>query len=804
MAKFQIDMSSVKQYLFEKGEKVGLIVCLALMVLVVGLAMHTGLTSGGSDAGRPWEKEIAEGAQRLRAAINSADLPDDQLPPPIDPEQYRWYFMPSNYSFVPLFPLPDRVSSKKSNPKVLQPYAAVRNDQDKWYHADYIRGLYYCWRIDVAGKKAWVLEGGGSGIGGFGPGTPPGGAPGMSAGGPKGGVGMPQGGAGGGLTNLLKDVKPVRMLVYTGLFPMRDQLEEFRKALRYVSVDELLTHRSELPQPTGIEVMRVEILPNGQPATDWQPLVKFDDKTGRMSCAASLKTMLREMLVDENEPKSMAAHVFPGMVMPLPLLANRQYAKIDLSGVEINKDVTTADDGGKPVGAIPGGQPNFTPKGAATGLQMPGKSGKPGESQPAGGGTVATGGTVKQVPWKNLAKEFQDKFTDRYFPDTLLHPLALPPTSDTATKGPGAGSLGPTGGQFVGSGMGMMGSAGSWGWDAMFDPVTGTVPGSSPPGVAPGGTGNESGSDTSKPEVSTAPRIQLHDAVIRFFDPDVQPGKTYRYAYRVRFANPNYNKKSEVAFQALADQKELTDWKDPASKGWTITPEFSIPTDFAWYAVDVTPDPKIKGGADAFPPPSTARPETTPVQVHQWLDSVTDDGGTVYHIGDWAIAERLYVRRGDLLGRYGIMVEVPQWKDTLQMFEIALSSQVAKSRPKAGQPKDALISSGIPVNLMSSPPTIVVDFEGGKKAGYVLEKRDGSRENLVADQCAVDILVLGPDGKLLARSSRTDSDENTPGGAERLTQFNAWRERLQELRRAASGDSGGVSMPTGGGNQGPR
>lgn len=69
---------------------------------------------------------------------------------------------------------------------------------------------------------------------------------------------------------------PVRVLQVSAAFPYRAQLEEFRKALRFNSVEELFTDRAATPEFTGYSVQRRVFKPDGTMAQDW---TDFDDQT---------------------------------------------------------------------------------------------------------------------------------------------------------------------------------------------------------------------------------------------------------------------------------------------------------------------------------------------------------------------------------------------------------------------------------------------------------------------------------------------------------------------------------------------
>ncbi|GEM_PF-7072778 len=758
MAKLKIDMSAVKQFFFEKGEKVGLIGCTAIMVLVVAYALYSGMTSRGTATGGDWGTAITDASNNLNRSIQNAAINKDDLPPPVDLGKSNWIPIFSGYTFLAMFPMPDKAFTKKLNPYVLP---IMSGDDEKLVQLTYYATGTYIHEIDTATRKATVIIG-------------------AAADGKGGGVqaGQPQGG---GISNLAKQVRPTRMVVVCAKFPMQDQLEEFRKALRYASTAEMLMHRDELPKPLGLEVSRCEILPDGKPLVlpsglIWTPLFKFEK--GKWVIAPDINEMLRRMLVDEEQPHLAAHYVFPGLVTPLPKLAYGQYAKVDLKDFDIKPPVIAdaGADKGDPMG---GGKPG--PMGVGVTMPNFAAGGKKGAAAPG-----MQDIRLKKEFWSKLAPEYRLKFEGK---SNMFDPLGgVTVSGDKKQVGniPAAGmnigaeaAAGPAGGMF---GWDLILGGGAGGGAGMGGGMIGVVP----PGGKEAPRGEDMGDEGAKPGAPMT--VQINDALVRFFDPSVEPGKTYRYTIRVRMANPNYGKKNDVAFQALADQKELEPMmlKDN-NPGWVVTPMITIPGDYHWYAIDQAPEVKIKEGAHY----GTRPPDTTPIQVHRWIDKVVDSA--VYPTADYAIAERLYLRRGEPIGRQRIMIEIPTWRLELQAWTIGFAAQAGRSKaPGAG--KTDPIAAGIPIDLTTAPPALIVDFQGGKMTFF--EKRDGAKE-YVEDTSAVDVLALTLDGRLVVRNSRLDADPETPDGAERRDRFVQWRERLGDLRPApaAGAGPGGLGTP---------
>jgi hypothetical protein len=264
------------------------------------------------------------------------------------------------------------------------------------------------------------------------------------------------------------------------------------------------------------------------------------------------------------------------------------------------------------------------------------------------------------------------------------------------------------------------------------------------------------------------------DALVRFIDVDVKPGKTYRYAVRVRLANPNFERPvKELAWAGLGANKDL----DPSE--WTQTPEISIPEEYFLYAVDQNLlDDWDKGKT----PDKNAvyKPETaTSFQIHEWVPQRMDNkfaGGGVgiagmRIIGDWVIAERQQVKRGDPIGK-DLTVQTPVWDQRKDAFTIP-QDRAREDKKKGVSQKGAhldLVKGGRPAHL--------VDFVGGRRLNAF---------NKLEEDVAVDALILMPDGKLKVLNSRDASE------------FKDRQDRIIEMRKRIDdiNANGNPNMPKG-------
>ena len=194
----------------------------------------------------------------------------------------------------------------------------------------------------------------GGGPPGGGPPPPGGGAPGFGArgGGPPGGFGegglggmfgMPgAGSAGQNLEKTYIDAKddedlqtklngrrlaltihPQKMVVLQGSFPYRAQLEKFRLALRYQSVDELLRHPEDMPVFAGVDVQRRAYSAKGELLEEWQPV----DLAEHSQYVRAVK------LAYADEPENLRRvqlHEDHMLVMPLPKEYTGKYPEMNL------------------------------------------------------------------------------------------------------------------------------------------------------------------------------------------------------------------------------------------------------------------------------------------------------------------------------------------------------------------------------------------------------------------------------------------------------------------------------------------
>jgi hypothetical protein len=699
----KIDLTAVKTFLFQKGERLGLVICAAVGLVLLGMGI---MKAGGSST--TYVNDFRITREKKESLIRVTAIPDEgkeKKPATIPPV---WAEVTSKIVLTPYINNPEQGDTKRQNPTILK---CLDDEKRKEIQVDFLRvGIYAC-ELDTVREKAHTH-------GGIDKAAP------LGSGATAGAGGGPQ---------MVKNVKGGNLVVVSAVFPMRSQLEEYRKALRFVALEELLANPDSIPQATGLNVFRCEVISEGK-FTPWKPLYNYDPKIEKLEVAERIDKLYREAFIDAETPKLLGDHLpwSYGMMTPLPQLANAQdapnpspYPKLNLKDIKL----VDAEDTEK-------AQPNkglMPPKKGPGMPNMPGRKDGPGfgPGPDPGGNDVDV--KMSWVPWKKLPQELYDKFSGKF---GFFDPSGVLPDKDPQ---PGV------------------------------NPPTGR-PDKRPAVVAPLPKGPNDPAPAADKE-----KLQLFDAVVRFVDVEVEAGKTYVYSFQVRFANPNYKKHKDVAFQGLADVKELV-------SPFSYTPPITVPVDYFYYAVDQRPNMPLKDGSDTAP--ATSDPSvpygkwTTTVQIHRWL-KVTEEPERP--VADWAIAERLLVRRGDPIGRHHVMVEVPVWNKAKETFEIGFLPQRVDLKKKVWK-----MSGGVPINFIrDTPPPLLVDFEGGwKKIG----------KTAAHDESAVDILVLTSEGKLAVRNSRADTDLDNLPAMERNARWENWLRTLEALRGGGGGPANGPGV----------
>jgi hypothetical protein len=715
MPKMKFDTQRLKAFLLEKVELVaiGAAGFIALLLLLVGLIAAFG-------AGSP-DQKIRADAKNLKNKIATAQAEEEKLgdeKTSVDWPVIRADAFPSGAWY-------DAANSgdpKKRNPRIRTPEFVGRENEKPGQVTAYVGGVF---EYDVNQRKEgiWALK---KDAGDKQP--PP-----------------------------VEKVRKERLVVGEVVFPYREEVRDYLKALR-VDTEEALLSKGLAPTFAGLNVERLELLPDGKGGwkaaalredgqPDWQVVYSAHD--GKVTMSDAVKQLLQNSVYNKSRLEQ-TQHAFPPFgfaTTPFPKIVRGLYPKLELDGIKV-RDVeeTAVAETGPPV---PMGSGTKLPTGSGSGTPPKGKL-PTGKGIPPATGDSAEPPVAPQrfVPLTDYPKPFKERVTGARI--NPFSPYGVFTDSASKEEDKQANPFYTGGGP---PGPGLKGRFGS-------------SSGGPPPKAPPPRKGTEDGvSKTTEPSTDSVPERVL----LRFVDAGLEEGKFYGYRVQVRFKNPNFGKTKEVAYPSLAQAKELV-------SGWDHTQPVAIPNDFYFYVVNQWPtEPKvlnpkvtIDNGSQKVPGSKAVPAGKVPFQIHQ-LVGEANDAGTMRQVGDWVIAERLFIGRGELIGRSACEVEVPVWLPTAERF--ILPAKVEKGRRQ---------KNSIPINFGDEKTPVLADFWGGPF-------EEGNTE----------VLLLGADGSLQVHSSREDSDNESPAGSERLQRYESWRHRLHTLRDAAQTRPAGAPLPGG-------
>jgi hypothetical protein len=772
MAKPKINMSAVKEFMFNHGEKVALGVCGFIAIVLGGLKLMGAAGAGIADGtNKPWPAALTDAKNSIQSQMANAKIQPVDMSA-LKPEPYGWPKRESNFVPTPYTQVGEVNDSKRRNPTALKML-----EDPKSFRLDYIRALVHVHDYDKAERTVKGIAPAGAGAV-----APPPPLPGTKK---KGEVAAPA-----FVPDRLKAAQAQRFVVVQGIFPLKQQVEEFRKALKLATQKELFDlPREDLPKFLGLNVVRFELTKIGGEMVGKEPevIVQFDPRAnsgkGGLKLQKALETLLREAMYDEDTPEALKAYLYDGLAMPLPKLAYGRYPKFKFTGW----DIAWAEDEPAKKDIAMEKQPPQTPKGG--GPKLPGGSkGKLPNPNPMPPPGMNPGGGVERVVETIFDKDLREAepiLSGRLFGNfkkindkeknivndfNVFHVLGeLAPTEDRPLvirppgKGPrpaGTGPAMPNPNPNMKPNQNQNQNQGSYfdAWD--IDPpeaptaVPGPTVGTKPPKDAP--------------PASYPPWER--DALVRFIDADVQPGKTYSYAIQVRIANPNYKQVNLVAAEFLATVPELQD----NNNSWVTTPSITIPQDYFLYAMDQTlfdeaASPPTK--KEIKLPPK----DTTTFQVHRWMTQAMDmEKGEPYIIGDWVVVERQVVRKGEHIGGT-LTVPVVVWNKMKEAFEVPKTPATKKDPEKWAR-----------IKIKDDAP-ILVDFTGGRR----LKEKTAFLE----EDTAVEALIMTADGKLRVHNSRDDAEAKQAEAKvegqllQEVSRQQRWltaQRRIQEVKRAAA------------------
>jgi hypothetical protein len=747
MAKMNFKDFKGKEFLVEKGERVGLGVALFLMIVLIITSLFippNGFFSGSpSDKADSLKNDTTGVENKLRS---NKPGPNDQ---PGDPRDKLIALETQPISLDPyrvtsFFEAQQAGSSSRRPPELYTidggAATSVALNVKTYNLIDNGEGQY---------TKIILLEsGGGGGKSGFpmmpgmrggipmmgspGPGSPGPGSPGPGSPGPMGGRGP--GAMRPGMLGRSADVqaaedaerkrykemivnideadkaqgyepavqpRPLHMAIIAASFPYKKQLDEFKNKLHLNSITDVLNETVKTKDGeidafrfTGVNVQRRELDPAGNALTGWQTIDP---------ARAYIPWMVLSGQEIEDEDPDILPIKFPGLVMD----RLREFRPDDLS---------------------PRANQSYRPG------MVPGPGGLPGPGgAPRGGDLVRSSKT-----------SYPDKKLYNHIPN-LKKTLNELKQEGAATKQIAAPR-------------------------SRFAPKT----------VDPWRPAQQNTEDSKTPTKEEAPKEDAtvpEHCLVRVIDITIEPGKTYQYRLQVRMANPNYQRK-DVASQSYAQDEELP----VDDKKWFEVPQkVTVDPEMIHYAVDQTDVDRSFRGVDWNKPVHADR--EVALQIHRRIEA-TYLGKQKYptFIGDWAIADRVIVARGEQIGRR-VKVELPVWKYDYKDYTIA------------ADPHDRSRKPGIEVNFGYERPdgaeALLVDFEGGKGQRYsptpAAKTEDGAApppSRGVSDDSGIEVLILTPEGKLIARNGANDREED-----KRKERRDELHKRIDDVKKKAGGKS---------------
>jgi hypothetical protein len=714
MAKVKFDFARVKKYFLEKGERVGLYTAAGVTGLFLLLGLIMALRAHSRDT------DLLKSAKALDGKIRS----DNSFGPP-DPSKItapEWVAVdPLEFLCRPWEYLLDPVDTRLRNPPVL-PVGRVVGDKVADLLVSEIRRPVFVYKASPEAKTVDIFS--------------------------KGGPSAPDsqftnlGGLGAGGREVVRDVKAERMLVVHSVFPWREQVKLFQVALRKDTVSELFKSPETTPQVLGLSVMRREYPPppdkkDKKPDEWWEPYY-IVQPNGRIEVrGVETRALLKVGVFDHDETEQVKELLLRGLDTPLPALAYLGYPGLNFQGISTSGEMVATKGGPKGRPGDKGLPPNLSGKdpfkkpGGSDKIVLPG--GDKGGKKPAGDPVADAG--IETRPLGKLTGQVKLAFARR-FSAKRFYPFEPfdEPLASLGVKGQSTGAETDDGKQKATDDP-----------DDILDA--------------------QEKSATAKGLNGKVPDIRVPEHVlVRFFDADVRPGKSYQYLIRVVMKNPNFGKTKEVMVKSWAEVETLESLP-------VVTPWRVVEPEWQFYVVDqkALRDSKYKlaMGSDR----SDLDAEQAPVQIQQWQEDFTDPSSESQQLGDWLVLERLRVRRGDWIQKDQVPTALPAWNADKGRFEPGGNIGKRHGRKFVKSKSDYV---AIDFRPKASAAPMVLDFTGGKKSYRV-------GTNVIPDNGALEMLVLSPDGKLLTRSSREDTDRSDPHGAARVRHHQEWRDRLERL-----------------------
>ena len=725
-----------KQFFLQHGERVGLVVAgvLAVLLLVLSLFMPGhGFFSGSA---KEMASKLDVPSDEVEKKLNDPrNVPGEKDKPPLNADAglvtlTSQYVDPSKFQIAGLIPVDPSGTLGRRNPRVLTIEEAIAKSD---------KVNLRCYVMPTEGTIIMLESEGGSGSGNRGSGSGGffGGGGRGGPGGPAGPMGGPGGGRGGGLSG--SGGMSGGRFGDAGRFGQAGDSKKEKKPfpVALVDVEKNLSDKKFAEQLFSQHV--------GVIAASFPYKKQIEEFRAKLSLRSNQEVFSENSTIQGPDKTPMPAFRFIG----------------------VNVERRELDDDGKPISAF-----------AKLDLREYGEflylSGRRLEPEDPTYAPVSYPGLV-------MPKLFQFR-------------MEKPAADAGGSKGSGAGGSPPVGGSAGGSG------AGSGATPAVGDPEKDRYPrpekelklldkalndlkGKDPASVAKPpkqfqrdpfdpfapdlGAGNANKDDSDKNEKKTEASEFPEYCLARVLDVTVQPGKTYEYRLQVRMSNPNYGR-NDVANPAYAQSQELlSDW-------FLVPTPMSVDPDLYYYAVeqkDLDADAKDPYRRRDLVGPYN-RDRVIVLQAHRFVPDTPLKGSRPIQVGEWSVAERMPVLRGEYIGR-NERAEVPYWKYTLEDFAIALDASSTRRSPGI----DVLYGYNSNTN---QPEAILVDFDNGRHLYERVTSRvdDDVKMRKVGDTSAVEVLIFNTEGKLSLLEGAEDAREDS----HRTKRLAHVRDRIREVR----------------------
>jgi hypothetical protein len=280
-----------------------------------------------------------------------------------------------------------------------------------------------------------------------------------------------------------------------------------------------------------------------------------------------------------------------------------------------------------------------------------------------------------------------------------------------------------------------------------------------------------------KEEVKESAEAVVPDyCLVRLIDVTAQPGKTYVYRMKVKMANPNYGLRANQGEKGVADLRYARD--EYLESDWSKDIKVEVEPEMHFYLVDEREVKRAEGKDKlaAYKGPfwrEPVRPGQVILRVHRWLEAVTTTTTkrAPLPVGEWTVAERMPVYRGEYVGRR-MQVELPYWRYARESFVMASEYAPKGRKTPPGIPVDFGLNRGSPM-----PEALLVDFTP-MYGHFHARPTEKAKTTGVSDVCAGEALLLSPSGELLLLEGVEDVKSE-----ERIKRLQAVHDRIEEVKK---------------------